>query len=592
MKKTIFLKTFVGYVAIAVVLAGLILAFSFTKLRSFYLESATENLRNTAVSLEAAVAPLIASGRLTDLDSMMKELGKKIHVRITVIAPGGQVLADSEADPRGMVNHRTRTEIAQVVEGSAMGKFLRKSDTLQEEMLYIAVPIKKGAGMSGVLRLSLFLRDMNETLSHVKTNILTITLIILILSLFAAFFFSRSLSQPVRELIHATRRVGSQDFDVRILLKNQDEFKELADSFNSMIAQMRTLFSQLTHQTEELNSLIASLQEGLLVLDRDDRILICNESFKRITGTIPAEGEFYWEGFREPQFDELIGEVRRTRTNSVKEIGFKERTFLSSATYLETENEIAVLFLDITEIKNLERLKTDFVLNVSHELRTPLTAIKGFIEALDEVVKDEEGKRYVTIVKRNTERLINIVSDLLTLSELEEKGLSIEFSDVDLKEIAENVFRIFDCRIREKNLYGRITIEGDPPVIQGDPFKIEQMLINLIDNAVKYSEKGGIDVILDNTRRGSVSLTVKDTGIGIGREHLHRIFERFYVVDKSRSKKAGGTGLGLSIVKHVILVHNGLIDVESVPGKGTTFTITLPNPSQPFPRSRRTLTQN
>ena len=237
-----------------------------------------------------------------------------------------------------------------------------------------------------------------------------------------------------------------------------------------------------------------------------------------------------------------------------------------------------MIFHDITEMKNVEEIKKDFVVNVSHELRTPLTAIKGFAETLEEET-DEKNRHYVDIIKRNTDRLINIVQDLLALSQLEERGTRLELEEVDLGDMIERTLKIFEHRMREKNLKFDLKTENGFPLIKADPFKLEQVFVNLIDNAIKYTEHGEITLSLKQSGN-QVMMELEDTGIGISEDHIPRIFERFYVTDKSRSKMLGGTGLGLSIVKHIVLLHNGTIDVKSTPNKGTTFSITLPiNPS-------------
>ncbi|RLE05479.1 MAG: PAS domain-containing sensor histidine kinase, partial [Candidatus Aminicenantes bacterium] len=261
------------------------------------------------------------------------------------------------------------------------------------------------------------------------------------------------------------------------------------------------------------------------------------------------------------------------KKNLLEEIELNKKIFLCSFVFIPSKEELIIVFHDITEFKRLEKIKRDFVVNVSHELRTPLTAIKGYVETLEEEVEGE-AKRYLEIIKKHTERLINIVQDLLLLSELEEKGLSEAREDVDLKDMVEDVFKIFKQKAEEKNLKLSLVSENKP-VVRGDPFKLEQMFINLIDNAIKYTEKGEVLVSLKRADKGVV-VEVKDTGVGIPAEHLDRIFERFYVVDKSHSRKLGGTGLGLSIVKHIVLLHNGKIDVESKLGKGAKFTIVLP----------------
>jgi two-component system phosphate regulon sensor histidine kinase PhoR len=342
-----------------------------------------------------------------------------------------------------------------------------------------------------------------------------------------------------------------------------------------MIAEMERLFGELSRQKEELDSIISSLQEGILVLDKEERVLIANESLQMITGKNLEKGKFYWEILREPKLNELVKSVRNARHNSTEEIELNNRTFLCSATFLRYKEEITIVFHDITEIKKLEKIKTDFVLNVSHELRTPLTSIKGFIETIETGVLDEENKHYMGIIRRNTDRLINIINDLLSLSKMEEKGIKLQLETVNLKDIIEQALVVFEQQIQSKGFFVHLIIDPDLPPVQGDPFKLEQVFINLIDNAIKYTEKGGITIEMKFQNK-QIVITLQDTGAGIPPEHLSRIFERFYVVDKSRSKKLGGTGLGLSIVKHVILLHNGMIKAESTLGHGTTFIITLP----------------
>jgi two-component system phosphate regulon sensor histidine kinase PhoR len=247
---------------------------------------------------------------------------------------------------------------------------------------------------------------------------------------------------------------------------------------------------------------------------------------------------------------------------------------MCSVTPLKGGEEIVSIFHDITEIKDIEKIKKDFVINVSHELRTPLTAIKGYAETLRKEVDTAPGKRYLEMVERNTDRLINIVNDLLLLSSLEEKAV-LELEDIDLGGFLENVIRIFDQRLKDKRLSLVVDVKENLPPIKADLFKLEQILVNLLDNAIKYTDHGEI-AISAGVKENRVRIQVRDTGIGIPKENIPRVFERFYVVDKSRSRKSGGTGLGLSIVKHIVLLHKGTIGIESIPGEGTTVTVTFP----------------
>jgi two-component system phosphate regulon sensor histidine kinase PhoR len=441
-------------------------------------------------------------------------------------------------------------------------------------MLYVALPIEKEKGIVGVIRISAFLKQMNALLSDIKITIFWVALIITIISLVFSLIFSRSISNPLKKLVQAAKNLSRGEFNTRIFLRKDDELKELADSFNEMASRMDHLFHEMSDKNEELNTVISSIHELLLVFDREEKIKLSNESFRKLVNTDAVEGKFCWEVLRSPEFGELVKKVKTERKHFTDEVKLNDRVFLCSITFLSSREEMVAVFHDITDFKILEQIKKDFIANMSHELRTPLTAIKGFVETLEDE-EDIKNRHYLEIIKRHTDRLMNIVGDLLLLSELEEKGTRIEPEDVSLKNLIEHISKIFEQRIKEKGLTFSIHAPEEIPAIKADPFKLEQMFINLIDNSIKYTEKGGLTLSLEHSPP-HVKVIVEDTGIGIPSEHLQRIFERFYVVDKSRSKKLGGTGLGLSIVKHIVLLHSGAIAVESTPGNGIRFTITLP----------------
>lgn len=411
-------------------------------------------------------------------------------------------------------------------------------------------------------------------LQHDLANILIASLIILVIaSILVSIFLYRNLIKSLNEVANTARRIASGDLDTRIKPEYDKEINSLASAINYMLDRIKTYIDTLIDQNTELNNAFSAMEDGLVVLDADGRIVIANIGFKRYTQAVSPEKRFYWEVVRSIELDELVNEIIENKTTESKELMINDRTLLCKGIYLRFRNEVVLTFNDITEIKNIEKIKRDFVSNISHELRTPLTSIKGYAETLAETVNDE-GKRYLDIISRNTERLINIVQDLLLLSELEEvKSLNIE--ELDLKALLENVMKIFDQRAKDKGLKINISIEDNLPIIEADAFKLEQVLINILDNAVKYTEKGEISISL---KKGTdnVIIEIKDTGIGIPQKDLVRIFERFYVVDKSRSRKMGGTGLGLSIVKHIVLLHNGEINVESTYGVETKLIITLP----------------
>ncbi|MFA5031928.1 MAG: ATP-binding protein [bacterium] len=575
MKKSIFLKIFSGYFFIILGLSSLILVSSFITIRKHYIGLLVENLQNLGTTLTLKLEPIIEEHNFQELDSLVKRIGFIINTRITIIDSNGIVLADSQKDPKSMENHKTRPEVGQALEGH-IGKSWRLSTTVKEEMLYVALPIKRQGRIFDILRLSLSVRnDINRLLNNLMLQISQVILIIMVLSLLGAFLLSKNLSKPIKELSIASNKVAQGDFNVKVFIKNNDELSGLANSFNHMTEQIKTLFTELVSQKEELTNIISSIQEGLVLLDKKGKIILFNESMQKIVPDSVLKDKFYWEVLRNPKLNALVKKVQNEKQSSFEEIDLNDKTFLCGISYMTSKEEIVLIFHDITKNKELEKIKRDFVVNVSHELKTPLTVIKGFTETLESEV-NEKSKHFLDIIKNHTDRLINIIQDLLVLSELEEKKNNLNLEQVNLQNLIENVAKIFEQKLKGKQLNLEINVDSNIPPIKADAFKIEQMFINLIDNAIKYTENGKIKVSCTQEET-NIKIEIEDTGIGIPQEYLARIFERFYVVDKSRSRKSGGTGLGLSIVKHIVLLHNGTINVESEPGQGTNFSITLPN---------------
>ena len=573
MRNSLFSKVFGGYLVIICILLFLIPLVSFKLIRTYYVSTLTENLKDIAVTTSPQVLSFLEKQNYREMDAFLKSFTGKIQERITIIDKEGTVLADSEKDPATMESHKIRPEVIDAL-STGVGKSMRFSVTLEEEMLYVALPIEQNSKVLGVVRMSIPLKQINSLLYELQLRIIIAIAIITLLSIGIAFLLSRGLSKPVSTLVQAAKNLAKGSFYTRVYLQAGGELKELETSFNEMAGKMEGLFGSLSRRNEELDTIVSSIQEILLVLDKDGRIKLTNESFKKALDNEEVQDKFYWEVMRCPDFSELIKKVMEERKNHIQEIEFRDKNYLCSVTFLSSKEEMVAVLYDITELKNLEQMKKDFVANMSHELRTPLTAIKGFVETLEE---EEEIKntQYLEIIKRHTDRLMNIVNDLLVLSELEQTGSALVIENVNLVSLAENILKVFEQVAKEKGIQLKLSAGEGLKTIQADPFKLEQMFINLLDNAIKYTEKGEASISLRQEDSKSI-IEIQDTGIGIPGSHLPRIFERFYVVDKSRSKKLGGTGLGLSIVKHIVLLHGGTIDIESSLGMGTKFTITLP----------------
>ena len=573
MKKTLFVRFFSGYAAVVVLLASAVMIFAPPLMRKDYVEERAAGLEHMARLLESQVLPYVTGAAAGDLEAFVTSVGRDTATRITVIAADGTVLADSEKEPRDMENHFFRPEIQASLRGE-MQMSIRPSSTLKADMMYLSIPLRDGGRIAGALRLSVFMREIEALLGALRDRLFRIVGVVTLFALGLALFLTRSVTGPLREVIDASKRVAGGDFDIAVSTRRSGELRDLARGFNAMTGRLNGMFGEIRVQNEEIRSILASIREGLCVLDGDARIVLCNTSFRRIAGSDAPEGRHFWEVVRSSTAADIVRNARRAGVESSGEVAIGDRVFFCSVFRLAAADRLVVTLYDITEFRALEKTKRDFVANVSHELKTPLTAIKGFVETM-EPRADEEGRTYLEIIRRNADRLIAIVEDLLVLSQLEAPDAKIARERVDVRALAENILKMFGRRAGEKGI--SLALEAPPglPAVQADPVQLEGLLINLVDNALRFTDKGSVTIRL-GAREGRYLVEVSDTGIGIDADHLPHIFERFYVADKSRSKKLGGTGLGLAIVKHIAQAHGGGVSVRSRLGEGTTVIVDLP----------------
>ncbi len=580
MKTRLFWKFFAGLFLFSLLLA---LAFYFLavgRARDLYLRAKEDTL----VRLGSMVgAELAADWRQLDpaaqevagaasLQSLIVAKGARSRMRLTVIDPRGRVLADSQKDPAAMQNHADRPEIAAALSGKPRSE-THFSFTLRERMMYHALPLKSGGSTVAALRLGFLVSDIELVLAPWRGRITLLLLTLLAVSLLLSLRLSNSLTRPIKELTAAARAVSSGNLDTRVPSRRRDEIGQLTRDFNAMIDDQKRMLQQLRFSQQELEIILASLADGLLVIDAEERIRRAGPSFRRLAGDSNPVGKPFWEVLRRADFAELVRQAAGAAVQAELELAGRPH-FVSLAPLPDRAGTV-VTFHDLSAVRHLEKQKKDLVASVSHELRTPLTAIKGYAETLAEGAAGD-ARRYLDVIGRNADRLIEMTNDLLTLSELEEKSGRLEREEIDWPGLLAGVRSLFEKRIREKGL----TLDISPPqpaepiAYRGDRFRLEQMLINLLDNAVKYTDQGGIAVRVA-AGGGGLTIEVRDSGAGIPAEHQERIFERFYVVDKARSRQNGGTGLGLAIVKHIVQLHGGEIAVHSRPGAGSTFTVRL-----------------
>jgi len=575
MKRRIFARVFAGY-AVVSLLSVLIFAFYTRGLaRRISYDALTRGLESTARAALVPVAPLFGRGRSPALDGLAAAVGREGGVRLTVIDQKGVVLADSEQDPAKMENHSNRPEVITAMTGN-VGVSSRFSGTLRRWLIYVAVPFHETRGaVTGVVRASTDAGELESLTQSELGSILLFSVLLLAACLLSAFLFSRTITSPLGDLAQVVGRFAAGDFGARLHLRRSDEVKSLADSFNAMGERVESLFQERARRVQELDGIFSSVQQGIVVLDSAGRIVRSNNGFEKLADSLPVVGRTLWEVMRAPRLTEMVQQARVTGKRQSEEVEVGDRSVLCTVERMGEREELIVVLNDTTDLRRLQTMKRDFVVNASHELRTPLTSIVGSLEMLEGALRGD-SVRWVETIRRNAQRMTAIVQDLLMLSGLEATGVEPSADQLDLERLIRDVTGMFAHRAETQDIALILAIPSPLPRLTADGYLLEQVLVNLIDNALKYTEKGEVRVLCVPDGDDHVRIEISDTGTGIPEESLPRIFERFYVVDKSRSRKLGGTGLGLAIVKHIIQSHAGTIDVESTLGKGTRFTVKLP----------------
>ena len=517
------------------------------------------------------------------LEDWARQASQRAYARVTIIDPKGVALADSHNDPETMENHASRPEII-AAHREGVGRSTRHSSTLNQDLSYVAVRLTYHDEPGYILRLAVSPDYVDSSIAAVRWRILWASFYAALVALIFAYFFSRSFTRRIARLRAYAEGLVDAHFSQAPLPAAEDELGALGRSLGTTAAQLRDLVDRVSVESTQREAILASMLEGVLAVDSNLRITFANASFARAVGaSVPISAKVpVVELVRAPELREVLTRVLTTG-ESVKrrmQLPAAERVFEVQAAPLTSgtaRGAIAILH-DITDLERLERIRRDFVANVSHELRTPLTAIRGYAETLLEgALEDQENnRRFVEIIKAHAIRLNNISSDLLTLSELEAGRARPDPEPVDVRAAVESAMRTLESEARLRGVSlacGRM----ENAQVLGDRQQIEQALVNLLDNAVKFNRPaGGVLMEVTGAGDGRVKITLTDTGIGIPHEDLPRIFERFYRVDKARSREVGGTGLGLSIVKHITERMNGSVSVESQLGKGSTFTLLLP----------------
>ena len=532
------------------------------------------------------VAPIarerLANPRL-NLETWAVQLAADSGIRVTLIRRDGVVLADSSVEPdqvRAMQNHRGRPEVRSAL-ASGRGMNVRKSATTGNTYVYVARTLSGPSGEVMILRLAEPLDQLGALRTRLAAALFLAMLAAGVAILFTSLWLDRRLFEPVSRLID-----GAQDLAIgrvsRVAVPDEEELAALAIALNRLAATAEQQFEAVSQERDRLQEILASMSEGVLVVDRDGRAQMINPAFYRL---FDLAGDFTGrpalEIIRHPGFARLIEDTLRQRQPESAQIVLtspdRRTLLLASAVLSGGERGAVVAARDTTELTRVADMRRDFVANVSHELKTPLAAIRGYAETLRDGALDEPptAKRFTERILSQCRRLQELLDDLLILSRLEGMDAALEREPVSLDAVARHAIELLTPAAREKGV--GIDLEEEPvPQIQGDPGGIERLLLNLLDNAIKYNRPEGRITVRVGRCGGDALVEVSDTGIGIPPEAIPRIFERFYRVDKGRAREEGGTGLGLAIVKHIAQAHGGQVDVESRVGRGSTFRVRLP----------------
>lgn len=586
-RKKIMWRIYASFLVSAMIAFAAMAWYATHSLRLFHQDQVVAELlmQSQVVAREAIV--ILPETEPGTADRLCKELGRLMTTRITLVLPDGRVIGDSEDNPAGMANHHNRPEISAALEGG-IGKAVRFSDTRRQSLMYLAVPVRQGNNLLAVARVSLPLAVIDWSLHVVVRHIILGWLIVAALFALVTWFLSRRISRPLEDMRRVAERIARGDLEARVARPDSEELGDLARTLNQMAAQLGERLSTITRQRNEQEAVLASMAEGVLAVDRDERILHLNHAAAHLLDLAPeqARGRSIQEAVRNRDLQAFIGATLAGTGSAEGEIviyGNTERFLQLHGTALADSvgRNIGALivFSDITRLKRLETVRRDFVANVSHELKTPITALKGCVETLADTkpMDAAENARFLDMMTRQVDRMEALVKDLLSLSQIEfdaeRKRVALDPGSIcDVLQRAVQSFTVA-AAAKSISLVVECPVEVTAPI---NAILLEQAVGNLLDNAIKFSANGTRILARGRLAGNDVEIQVTDQGLGIEKKHLSRLFERFYRVDQARSRALGGTGLGLAIVKHIVLAHGGTVTVASELGQGSTFTIRIP----------------
>ncbi|MBN1592717.1 MAG: HAMP domain-containing protein [Candidatus Coatesbacteria bacterium] len=577
---------FVSYVAIIAICVLTVAIYAGVSLRNDFFERLSLDLRIRAELIRQRFLLIPDDERARECDLICKELGEIAQARVTVMTLDGSVCGDSLGEPDVMDNHGSRPEVVGALE-SSYGENVRFSKTLRKRMFYVAIPAPSADQPEAIVRLAVPEDEVTNQLWGIYAALGVGALAAIVIALLVGGLISRAILRPLNELGSAAKKLGEGELSVRVMASSDDEIGMLCKVFNEMANNLELSIQELAAERNEREAILRSMKEGIVTIHNAGKVLVANEAFKELIGAEGQDikGRPLIETVREVSLIQFVNEANSTMEPTEKEVaihnGQNRLLSLHAVPFIGSDGErIGTLIVtrDVTRIRRLEEVRRSFVANVSHELKTPITLIKGYIETLlDGAMKDSKRlPEFLNKVVEHTNRMNSIIDDLLQLAALEAGQDEIKKTTIDLASAAKSVKTSFSDIAAGKGIAIQFKGPEDHIYIRANESLLEHAIANLIDNAVKYTNKGGSVDIEVRVNGATALLDVRDDGIGIERRHQDRIFERFYRVDEARSRRLGGTGLGLSIVKHIVSSLGGRVSFVSQPGEGSTFTIELP----------------
>ncbi|MCD6600154.1 MAG: HAMP domain-containing protein [Dehalococcoidia bacterium] len=573
-----------AFIVLIIVCIGGLSAYLMHFVRGNYLNNLELQLTNQAQLIGDVSEPYFAGGWTEDVDALAKKLGEQIDSRITIIDKGGVVLGDSDKKPVVMENHSNRPEVTQAL-FSGLGTSIRYSTTLGCDMMYVAIPVTVDDEVVGISRVSLPLTEINKSLGHISRIIIGGAVIATIIAILLAIQISRTTTEPVKKLTQISKRMAEGEFDLKIRVTSRDEVGDLAGAFNKMMVRLKEMIGLLTTERDRMSAILSNMADGILVIDGESKVIMINQAGEKIFQLSPdkALGHTFIEVVHDHEIDDILQRCLNTREQQTGLVEVEPgKQFLGViATPLSGQSGSVVLLQDLTEIRRLEAVRRDFISNISHELRTPVASLKVLAETLQGGVVDDPvvTKDFLNRINTETDRLAQMVNELGELYRIESGEVSLEMASIDVGEVVAQTVGRLKAQADRAGLSLVVDIPSGLPEAQADKERVEQVLVNLLHNAIKFTPSGGRVNISAKAEGNSVQVSVADTGVGIPADDLPHIFERFYKADKARA--GGGTGLGLAIVKHVVEAHGSKVWAKSIEGKGATFTFTLPAALKP-----------